>query len=1215
MFVQQLGGGRVRLMTSASDLTAASACEFAFLRRVDAKLGRDVVVPPDDDAMLARAARLGDAHEARVLAKYVEQFGGWGGAIGGGVAEIARADSRDEAALAAAETETLRAMTSGAEVVFQATFFEPTQLPASGGTPEIGFIGYADFLRRTPGGAYEVQDTKLARRAKVTALMQLAAYAEQIERLGVPVSPEVVLILGDGSRSRHRLANIAPVFRARRARLHSLLLERSGAVGTDGARESAPPLAWGADGTTACGRCEVCEPEVLRTRDPLLIAGIRGVQRDRLLDAGFDTIDAVAEALPASVAGTLRVEGIAQPALVRLAMQAEVQLGASAGDAPPYRVIDPLALGVIPQPNPGDLFFDFEGDPLYREPGAEDTARWGLDYLFGMVDVHERFTPIWAHDLDAEREALLRFLSFVAERREQHPGMHIYHYAPYERTHLLSIAARHGVGEAEVDRLLREHVLVDLYPIVRAALRIGTRSYSIKKLEPLYMGEQLRDEDGVTSGAQSVTEYAEASALLHAEAAAQRAEGQRRLDAIADYNRYDCVSTLRLRDWLLELATAHGIEPTSDGGSDAPDPMPKLELSPVAKALAAHANLAEDPAERKAAALAGSAIDYYQREQKSFWWAHFARLVDPIEDWADTRDVLIVDPALSDAGHGWQEPQGRERSHRRRLRLRGEIAPGSTLKPGSEAYLLYATPVPFETVGAAPGARGARMVRISERLDDGVIVEETRSRDLPEWSELPIALTPGPPPRAGAQNTAIEEWGAALADALDSGRAFSDPVYDIMRRVPPRMIGGEEIVATSSEEALHSAGADPDARTIGAVIATLRRLDRSALAVQGPPGTGKTYLAARVIRTLVERDGWHIGVVAQSHRVVENVLEGVVAAGLSAAQVAKVPQGGRLPEGAPDPVFTVLGKDGHGRFVSGHRQAARGSVIGGTAWDFANEARVPRGSLDLLVIDEAGQFSLAPTIAASVSAQRLLLLGDPQQLPQVSQGSHPEPVDASALGWLLGEHETIEEGTGYFLDETRRMRPELADVVSELAYEGRLHAHPSAAMREITGAGRAGLVWHPVRHFGNSTSSVEEAEKTVSIARAALEGRLSQPGQLPRAIGQDDIIVVAAYNAQVECLHEALKSAGLEEIRVGTVDKFQGQEAAVAIVSLAASSGDDVPRGLDFLLMRNRLNVAISRAQWAAHLVSSDRLGDGLPHSAEGVAALSGYLRLIERGR
>src|SRR5690606_6088567 len=247
-----------------------------------------------------------------------------------------------------------------AKVVFQATFFDPLQRVGDDQL-EIGFIGFADFLHRTASGNYEVEDTKLARRAKVTALMQLAAYAEQLERLEVPVSPEVVLILGNGARSRHKLSDIASVFRARRDRLHELLLERAGSVGADGLRASAAAIAWGAEGIAACGRCEVCEPEVQRTRDPLLIAGIRARQRDKLVAAGLSTIDDVARVRPAVQADEVSVEGIAKPVLERLSMQAETQLRAQQGAPPPFRIIDATALAAIPPPNDGDLFFDFEG--------------------------------------------------------------------------------------------------------------------------------------------------------------------------------------------------------------------------------------------------------------------------------------------------------------------------------------------------------------------------------------------------------------------------------------------------------------------------------------------------------------------------------------------------------------------------------------------------------------------------------------------------------------------------------------------------------------------------------------------------------------------------------------------------------------------------------------------------------------------------------------
>lgn len=1238
MFVQERDDGGQRLVTSASDLTAASTCEFAFLRKVDQKLGRDTVVPDNDDAMLLRAAELGDVHEARTLERYRAALGAGEPFAAGGVVEIPRPESMGEADLRAVADQTLVALRSGAEVVFQATFFEASMRPAdpATGDPEIAFVGFADFLARRPDGSYEVQDTKLARRTKVTALMQLAAYAGQLERVGVPVSPEIVLILGDGARSRHRLADVAAVFRSRRERLHEILLERTRATGSDGSREGADPIEWGAPGIEVCGRCEVCEPEVLRSRDPLMIAGIRRVQRDRLIDAGLTTIDAVAQsaprkilpvesrasrAAPASESAVSPsdiekppIDGFSQPVLERLALQAQVQLAAVPGDAPPVQVADAEALAAIPEPDPGDLFFDFEGDPMYREPGADDTARWGLDYLFGMVDSSESFTALWAHDLDAERRALEKFLNLVAERRRAHPGMKIYHYAAYERTHLLSIAARHGVREAEVDRLLREHVLVDLYPVVRRALRIGSRSYSIKRVEPLYMGDELRDEDGVTDGAASVVAYAEASAQLSSDVASERAAGQARLEAIADYNRYDCVSTLRLRDWLLGIAAEHGVEPHVAHSAEDESGEPELELSAVGAALASHAEAAGNTRDRAAAALGGSAIDYYQREQKSFWWAHYARLTDPLEEWSDTRDVFVVDRSRSRVdGKGWHRPP-RARAEHRYLELHGEFAPGSTVREGSQMYALYEYPAPFIQPGAAPGARGAKLVRVREVHESRVVLDETLPKGAEEWTELPFVLAPGPPPNTTALKGAIVEWGEKLVAALEKGGFPADPVVDLMRRIPPRLHGGGSPVEPESAEALAAGGGDEETRAIGAVTASLRLLSRSVLAVQGPPGTGKTYLAAHVIKRLVEEDGWHIGVVAQSHRVVENVLEGVVSAGLSPGQVGKVPAGGKPAAEAPQPGYTALPRNGQARFMEEQRERGRGSVTAGTAWDFSNEARYPRGSLDLLVVDEAGQFSLAPTIASAAAAERLLLLGDPQQLPQVSQGTHPEPVDTSALGWLLGPHETMPGGSGYFLAETRRMRPELADVVSELAYEGRLHAHSSASLREVTEAGPAGLVWHPVSHHGNSTSSPEEAAEVVRVARDALRGRLSDAGEPPRALTEDDLMVVAAYNAQVECVAAALADAGLDEIRVGTVDRFQGQEAVIAIVTLAASSAEDVPRGLEFLLMRNRLNVAVSRAQWAAHLISSEALGGGLPGTVAGVAALSGYLGLIERG-
>ncbi|WP_111720846.1 bifunctional RecB family nuclease/DEAD/DEAH box helicase [Homoserinimonas sp. OAct 916] len=1152
------------VVTSASDLTAASACEFAFLRKLDAKLGRIGAVDQSPDAMLERTARLGDEHELRVLDGY---------RVSARVVEIPRPDGMSREALRAVAGETERAFSAEAGVVFQATFFD------EGADGSGAFIGFADFIVRQPDGSYLVQDTKLARTARVTALLQLAAYAEQLERIGVRPADTVELLLGDGTTSVHRLADIRPVYKQRRQRLLTMVAERLA---------DTEPVLWGDSRYTLCGRCDTCALEVTDQKDVLLVAGMRLTQRARLAEAGIHSIDQLA-------ASDGDVDGVTAKTLTGLRQQARLQVDAREGEPPPVEVYNPPALAVLPEPNPGDIFFDFEGDPLYTEGTAE---RWGLDYLFGLIEPDETFRAFWAHNFAEEKQALRDFLDYLGERRARFPGMHIYHYAAYERTHLLSLAARHGVGEDEIDQLLRDDALVDLYPVVRKAVRVGSRSYSIKKLEPLYMGDDLREGD-VTNAADSITEYARARENIET---GDRAAGERMLESIADYNEYDCVSTLRLRDWLLGLATTHGVPVGRHQTQKAVIEVEPTPLRDALLAIAGDVGGADNPnrsADQTAAAFAAAAIDYHRREHKSFWWGHFDRLVQPIDQWEETRDVFVVERAVVEKD--WFQETKRQ-SLRRLLRLRGRLAPGSNIKPADQSgpYLLYEYPGPFTDERTAPGARTARTVRVLEVPDDGsILVEELLTKGVEAYTDLPSALTPASPPSAGQQKPAIDEWAQAILDARPEWPR--DPMVDILRRTAPRTWSGALQPVT-----------DPDGR-IEAVIGSLLDLDHSFLAVQGPPGTGKTYLGAHVISALARRHRWKIGVVAQSHAVVENLLDAVVKAGLDPALVGKVMKSGTAANEPSDgqTTFTVLPSNGQLNFATDNQTS--GFVVGGTAWDFSNPARVPRHSLDLLVIDEAGQFSLASTIAASVAAENLLLLGDPQQLPQVSQGTHPEPIDQSALGWVSAGHDVLPVELGYFLAESRRMHPAVTTPVSRLSYEGELHAHPDAALRSLDGI-EPGLHPVPVQHTGNAVESVEEAHTVVRLVRQALGRPWTDPSENRSAdpITERDVIVVTPYNAQLNTVREALAAAGLSQVRVGTVDKFQGQEAAIAIVSLAASSAEDVPRGMGFLIMKNRLNVAISRAKWAAYLVYSPQLTAYLPATPAGVAELSAFLTLID---
>ena len=1156
------------IVISASDLTAAADCEWSWVRLLDQKLGHNIVVPKKGDAMMKRAGELGDVHEQKQLQAYKD--------AGLTVVEIEapsgeHPDTRWQQ-MDAATTETLEALRAQAEVVFQAAFFDGD------------FQGFADFLTLNDRGEYEVNDTKLARKAKITALLQLAAYVHQLELNDIPVGKTVRLLLGDGSVSEHHVDDIMPVFMKRRARLFEIIAAREAAYAA-----GMNPVGWNDDEYAACGKCEVCAEQVPLHDDLLQVAGMRLTQRAKLMQAGVETMAALAAHDGSAV------EGLPDRTLNTLAAQARAQVKTRNSSTPEIPVVEPNnvnALQHLPNPSRGDIFFDFEGDPLYQEG---DT--WNLDYLFGLVDDQKQFTPFWAHNLAQEKQALKAFLEFVDTRLSTYPDLHIYHYASYEKTHLLTLAARHGIGEALVDRLVSDGVLVDLYPMVKQAFCIGWGSYSLKKLEPLYMGDDERD--GVATAADSVVEYAKYCELRDN---GLFAEAQAKLDDIEQYNAYDCRSTLALRNWLLAQATEYGVQIGQVGEKkEAREDQPQDELTFALLDRIADTDREQRTPDQHALALVATAIEFHRRENKAFWWAHYDRLEQPLEEWENTRDVYVIDAVECESD--W-ELSPRKTNYYRTLILHTTPAPGSKVSEDSSVYAIYAADTLGLGEAGTAGASKLSSVKVLEVIDASTlrIQENLRKIDLDEagisaeaFQGVPFALTPGSPPNTNKLQAAIREVGERVLHAWPEAAEISS--IDILRRVTPR--GGEPVAALAG-------------KTADAIVATLLAQRNSYVAVQGPPGSGKTYTGSRVIAELVKKHGWKVGVVAQSHATVENMLSALAKCGLGPEQLAKAPKTGDKSQPTQ---WQVLKDSQANRFVT----ETEGVVFGGTAWTFTNESYFARDTFDMLVIDEAGQFSLANTIACSVAADRLLLLGDPQQLPQVSQGVHPEPVDTSALGWLIGDAEVLPTEFGYFLDTSWRMNPQVCEVISALSYDGQLQSQGNT--RHLEGVD-PGFYPVPIDHHNNATSSVEEADAVVHLVADLLtktwveevdgvetRTRLSEV--------DENIIIVAPYNAQVNLIREKLDAAGFPSIPVGTVDKFQGQEAAVAIVSLAASSAGDVPRGIEFLLMRNRLNVAISRAKSAAYLFYSPALTEFLPTTVNDLALLSGFVRLVsnEPGR
>ncbi len=376
----------------------------------------------------------------------------------------------------------------------------------------------------------------------------------------------------------------------------------------------------------------------------------------------------------------------------------------------------------------------------------------------------------------------------------------------------------------------------------------------------------------------------------------------------------------------------------------------------------------------------------------------------------------------------------------------------------------------------------------------------------------------------------------------------------------------------------------PRARLDSSVSEAALSLDSSYLVVQGPPGTGKTWQGAKAAIAMM-RAGRRVGVTSLSHKAIDKLLEEIEREATEQGFAFR----GRKKHSTEEQMFS-------GRFLdsSDRTEDLLGQdllLIAGTGWLFAREEFDQ--AVDTLFIDEAGQVSLADALASGTAARNLVLLGDPNQLPQISQGAQPIPAKASALKHLLGIAQTVPEHLGKFLPESWRLRPELCTFTSEAYYQGRLKPAVSSALRSL--AAGNGLVLLPVQHEGCSQQSWEEAD-AVSQAISALLGTpfTIDPGTT-KPLEARDILVVAPYNAQVR----ALKARVPRGVRVGTVDKFQGQEAAVVFVSFASSSGADTPRGIQFAFDRHRVNVATSRAQCRVVLVHSPRLLEAECHTVE----------------
>jgi predicted RecB family nuclease len=1157
-----------QLVLSPTDLAAFLACRHR--TGLDLAVARGELAPPVWRDPLGQAFRdRGLAHERAYVASLR--------ARGREVTDLADAPEGER------EARTQEALRAGVPAV------------AQGVLAGDGWRGYADVLVRVDvpsalgSWSYEVHDTKLARETRGGTVLQLAVYSDLLGELQgrVPERFHVVAPAAsrDGSASgADEGATSAFDVRAYRvgdyaAFVHRVRAELLRAVGPGGGPAVHPESvslhdAHYPEPVEACGLCRWAQrcDERRRADDHLsFIAGIGRWHRAELVLQGHGTL-AAAAAMPLPIAFTPKRGS--RDTYVRLREQARVQHQQRTSGAPVHELLLPVApdlgLARLPEPSPGDVFLDLEGARFARDGGRE--------YLFGLSSVFSTdfstgvrplssdsqtigtsctesrpfsgYSPYWAQNDFEERAAFESVIDHLMQAWSEHPGLHVYHFGHYEPSTFKRLMGRHATRADELDRLLRAERFVDLHAVVRQALRAGVESYSIKQLEQFYGFERAVPLDDAAAQMQVVE--------LALEGHAPEAIPIETRAAVQAYNEDDCRSTAALRDWLETLRSQLIAE-----GTEVPRPQPKAaepppavsdleaaELAATARLLQGLPPVASQPQHPQHPRwLLAQLLGWHRREDKAQWWERYRLNELPELELAEEGAAIV----------------GLEFVERVKVVLRT-----NSDRPTGSVIDRYRYPPQECEIGSDDELlmRGA-----DAAVKFGDIVKHDRYARVLEVKKgrttadvHPSSVFEAPVVHADALRKSL----LRLCDAVD------DPTcgIELLFQRPPRLTTGrfDPLVYESPSDF---------------AIRLAATLDRTTLPVQGPPGSGKTYIGAQMIRALV-RQGRKVGVVAASHKVIRNLLHAVRDQAAEAGETVRLGHKCDPDDDAPQDggVLEIKGNPEALQAISGGEV----DVLGGTAWLWAREEFT--GAVDVLFVDEAGQMSLANALAVSPAAGSLVLLGDPQQLEQPQKASHPDGVDISALQHVLGDRQTMPPERGLFLPVTWRLAPAVCAFTSELFYEGKLHAREGLEHQRLIGTDGfdgAGLWWMPVPHDGNRNWSAEEVD-----AVEALVDRLVAPGTAwvdgagaTRPLTSRDLLVVAPYNAHVNRLAERLAA---RDVPVGTVDRFQGQEAAVVIYAMGTSLPDDAPRGLEFLYSLNRLNVATSRARCAVFVVASPRL-------------------------
>jgi predicted RecB family nuclease len=1047
---------------------------------------------------------------------------------------------------------TLQAMKGGVGVIIQ------------GGLTADRWFGRPDVLRRVekPSPAfgtwsYEVVDCKLAQETKSTSVLQLACYSELLGEIQ-GVTPEFMYVVrpekGSIKEEKFRVLEYDAYYRHVKLRL------------LKDCDSEQPQTTY----PEPCAHCDVCvwftECDERRHKDDhlSLVAGITKLQRKQLVDWTFDTVDKLAK-MPVPI--RLKPEHGSREGLQIVREQARVQVrGKLKGSlVHEFRSIEPeTGLFRLPEPSAGDVFLDLEGDPFAGECGQ--------DYLFGFVAADDsgsfQYYRRWALNADEEKQAFEWLIDSLFARLTVWPNMHLYHFGHYEKTHLSKLAGQYATRELEVDRFLRGERFIDVHTAFKQAVRASVEEYSLKKIEGVYGFER------------KVPLQRSKEAMHFIERRLELGWGSDQLsdelrEAMEGYNADDCFSVAALRGWLeaarkLKIEQGEGITrpELKDGLPSEKIKDRETRVSSLAAALSQGIPL--EPAARSDAQTAqwllAQLLGWHRREERRCWQEGF-------------RMAQLDEEELFDERVGISGMQFAERiSLAKGIAIeRYKFAPQKTnIRDGVDVY-----------VGKD---RFGEVIAIDRT---GGFIEIKKTKKTVDIRPTSIYMWSAPIPTDAQEESLFRfgEW--VLENTLISGKRY-DAMCDLLLKNRPRLKSGSVKPLTGET-------------TVETAKRITSNLAETLFGIQGPPGAGKTYTGARMICELLAT-GKRVGISAHSHKAISKLLQDVREAADECNLKLKCVR--KVGDDDAETIAGVENTDDPNLPLTTLRSGLAHLAAGTTwLWSKANYA----DSVDALFVDEAGQMALADVLAIGPAAKNLVLIGDPQQLQRPLKGSHPPGAEKSALEHFIGASKTIDPEKGMLLPQTRRMHPSVCDFTSKTFYDAKLTSHPVTYPYLLKGhpwLEGAGLWFVPTPHEGNRNSAPEEV-----LAVEKLVNSLVQPGvswfssaTRGRPMRLEDILIVAPYKAQVAELQEALPGA-----KVGTVDKFQGQEAPVVIYSLTTSTPEDAPRGMEFLYSLNRFNVATSRAQTAVIVVGNPRLFEPECKSPRQMQLANAFCAYLER--